>query len=466
MVDKEKDIDMFNINTSWDFINHLKKKYNFDFVRVSSNSDKNYIYYRLNKYGLLQYYKFMDLNSLINDLLHIYYKDYIDIPEHNRFLDLTVSLNCKESQLKGEFRKDIEIRTKVVDEILTSPKIKDLVYTLPNSQVCFNLCKYSDHLTQEYLDTLNCCNSDFPIIKKIILNLCGNNQIAYDWLINWLAIAVQRPDIKSTNAVIFAGKYGAGKGEFSEFLRWIFKDMLQVINPDMLTNRFNSYLEGKLFIIGEEIAYTGRDNKFYVYNKLKPFITNEIIQVESKFEPLRNIVNLSRWIIFSNDKNPLAITKGDRRFMVCYPTETLIENIQYDDKGIFSVDFYNKWRQEFRELELKSFLNYLSNYKIDISQMYKEPPMTRAKKEIINLNQTNFESVIDEIITNTSFLDLCKEDSVGYITFNVDMLLDFYKQMVFREEDRYINKTKFISRLMIYTNLKISEDEFIKIRKK
>ena len=73
---------------------------------------------------------------------------------------------------------------------------------------------------------------------------------------------------------------------------------------------------GSVVNIVEEIRIKG-DDKWRIMDRLKPFITNSMIQIEEKGRP-SHCSKLHKLSTFTNYKDALPITNDDRRFCVMY----------------------------------------------------------------------------------------------------------------------------------------------------
>jgi hypothetical protein len=69
--------------------------------------------------------------------------------------------------------------------------------------------------------------------------------------------------------------------------------------------------------IVEEIRIKG-DDKWRIMDRLKPFITNSMIQIEEKGRDHRTVPNFTNYLLLTNYKDALPITNDDRRFCVMY----------------------------------------------------------------------------------------------------------------------------------------------------
>jgi len=144
--------------------------------------------------------------------------------------------------------------------------------------------------------------------------LVDGDDTAYGYLLNWFAFHVQHPGEKISSAPMLVGLPGTGKS----LLTSVFRAMLGArhvieITPENLESRFNSFLQRAQLIVVEEMR---TDDKWKLMNKLKPWITNEVLEIELKGIDIFTIPNRCNWMFLSNDVVGAVIERADRRYMV------------------------------------------------------------------------------------------------------------------------------------------------------
>lgn len=151
--------------------------------------------------------------------------------------------------------------------------------------------------------------------------VCDGNQEAYDYLIGWMAQAVQHPDRQGEVAVVIHGAKGVGKNTIGNYFSRIFgQHYLYINNSYHLTGNFNAHLRDAVFVVVDE-AYFAGDKKGE--GVLKSIITEETLTVEKKGQDLITCRNYMHIMMFSNlDWVIRATAKDERRyFVLCIPEE-------------------------------------------------------------------------------------------------------------------------------------------------
>lgn len=150
-----------------------------------------------------------------------------------------------------------------------------------------------------------------------LLKLVGMDESVHKYVLDWMATCVQKPQ-KKMPFLVSISRQGAGKGTFfDEFLcqRILGKQYTKSIsNPDLLVGHFNEDVKNSLITILNEAKDEGKsisDNE-----KFKSLTTDVRIQINGKGEKPYEYNNYSKYIVLSNNKNPVYIAADDRRTVV------------------------------------------------------------------------------------------------------------------------------------------------------
>jgi hypothetical protein len=153
------------------------------------------------------------------------------------------------------------------------------------------------------------CEVFLDFIKRII---CKCDTDKFDYVINWLAFLLQKPNELPEVALVLMGGQGTGKGTFTRPLLQIAgQHGIELSTVDQLTGRFNSHLADKVFVHANESTWGG--NKQYE-GALKTLITERNRPVERKGMDIQNLRNCVHLIISSNEEWPVPAAVDDRRF--------------------------------------------------------------------------------------------------------------------------------------------------------
>ena len=135
------------------------------------------------------------------------------------------------------------------------------------------------------------------------------------YLEQWLSYLVRNPG-QTGSALILQGIQGSGKGTLMDLLNAIYGAYARTIQNKDLENDFNSWLEEKLLICGEEMSSGNVNNKTKVMNALKHYVSGKSMTINRKGVPQYTSYICARWILFSNAKKPLIMEPSERRYSV------------------------------------------------------------------------------------------------------------------------------------------------------
>jgi hypothetical protein len=156
---------------------------------------------------------------------------------------------------------------------------------------------------------------DWSQLRKHIFEvICSANQLHYEYLIKWLAYAVQRLDRPVGIAVALRGEQGAGKGILGRTLGKIFgKHFAHIARGDQLTGQFNATVATACFVFLDEALWAG-DKK--AEGVLKALITEPTLMLEAKYRDPVMVENRLRIMVASNNDWCVPAGPGDRRWFV------------------------------------------------------------------------------------------------------------------------------------------------------
>ncbi len=168
------------------------------------------------------------------------------------------------------------------------------------------------------------CSLYLQHIKNVI---CSGNKDYYDYLIKYMAHAIQKPEEKPEVAIVLKGGRGTGKGMFVNLFGELFRPhFLQISNPKHLTGNFNGHLKDKMILFVDE-AYWAGDQKGE--SVLKTYITEEYFVIEQKGLDAYFIKNYLRIFMASNDDWVIPAGHDERRFFVLKINEERKRDFEY-----------------------------------------------------------------------------------------------------------------------------------------
>ena len=201
------------------------------------------------------------------------------------------------------------------------------------------------------------------------------------WVLKWLAYPIQHPGAKLHTALVVHGPQGAGKNLFFEAVMEIYGMYGGIIDQSAIEDKFNDWASKKLFMVADEVVAYGE--LFHLKNKLKCYVTGEYIRINPKQISAHRERNHMQLVFMSNETQPIVLENDDRRYAVIWTPEKANHQL-YEDVG-----------NELRHGGVAALHDYLLRLDLGDFVPQTKPPMTRAKKDLIELGKSSVERFYD-----------------------------------------------------------------------
>ena len=169
---------------------------------------------------------------------------------------------------------------------------------------------------------------DWSLLRVHILDvICDGNASCAEYLLNWLAFAIQHPDRLPEVAVVMKGERGTGKGKLAHYFSLLFGEhSLQITQSKHLIGNFNAHLRNCVFLFVDEALWAGdRQGE----NVLKALITESTIQIESKGVNACTAPNRLHIMMASNNDWVVPAGNKERRYFVLQVSDKHIQDHAY-----------------------------------------------------------------------------------------------------------------------------------------
>ncbi len=222
--------------------------------------------------------------------------------------------------------------------------------------------------------------AEWPVINRLIHSFARNDE-SFMRFLNWLAYIIQfrrRPH----TAWVFYGVEGTGKGLFfSKVLVPIFGARHCTETILSAIDKFNKHFETSPLVLIDESETTRSDRDQGVISRLKNLITDDCLSIRRMRQEAYMGTNNANLIIASNERHPIHVPLGDRRFNVGERQETKLiltdEEYQVLESGS----------------ELQGFVFFLKTLAVDKQDA--ETAQNSASKAIVQAGST---TTLDEAI--------------------------------------------------------------------
>ncbi len=158
-------------------------------------------------------------------------------------------------------------------------------------------------------------------------NVCNNREDHYDYLIKWMARAVQIPDTPGETAIVLRGAQGTGKSFMARAFGSLFgRHFVPITDSKHLFGGFNAHLLDCVVLFSDEALYAGDVKHESI---LKGLVTEETLTTESKGVDAEVTSNFTHIILASNKQWVVPAGSNERRFFVLDVAETYMQNKPY-----------------------------------------------------------------------------------------------------------------------------------------
>jgi hypothetical protein len=233
--------------------------------------------------------------------------------------------------------------------------------------------------TMETVSAYNKNDAAITMVKNHIKIMCGNNQVVSDYFELWIAQMIQFPSVKSICPTLISDE-GAGKGTLMRlFERMLGRDkILQTTKPSQTVwGNFNGLMKNAFLVNFDELSKKEGEG---AEGFIKGLITEPRITINNKGIDPYELASFHRFIITTNNEDPIKTSKRDRRKLIIRASDELIGNREYfnkiysmldDDNAVKSIYEYFKampGADKFKDVPMPE-----TEYQKDIKESYTSP---------------------------------------------------------------------------------------------
>ena len=214
-----------------------------------------------------------------------------------------------------------------------------------------------------------------------------------DLLLSWVAHNVQHPGVKIRWSPYIHGSEGDGKSFWLDLLGVAMGGQnVRSLNGSTLESNFTDWAVGYAVVAIEEMKQHGH-NRFDIMNRLKPMITNTVIEVHPKGRPSYVAPNVSNYLIFSNYLDGAPIGEKDRRYMFLSSRLELADIERMTREGYF--------RRLFDALQANA--GAIRRWLLGVS-LHREfdpngrAPDTEVKHTVVQMSKSELDLVVEDVL--------------------------------------------------------------------
>lgn len=284
------------------------------------------------------------------------------------------------------------------------------------------------------------CQRLLDLLEYLCMNE-QNHKDLYSWILKWLAYPLQHPGAKMKTAIVVHGPQRVGKNFFFESYMAIYGEYAGVIDQDALEDKFNDCFSKKLFLIADEVI--ARQELYHVKNKLKGMITGKRIRINPKNVASYWENNHCNLIFLSNETMPLVLERDDGRHVVLWTPKKL------------NPEFYKEVEKEVQDGGIAALYHHLLELPLGDFNPYTPPPMTIAKRDLMDLSMDSTERFWIEWTKG-------RIEMIPLVPIKTTLLYAFYREWCGRcGYPRYAPEPKFLAEIAKRTDSKKQQAHYL-----
>lgn len=181
-----------------------------------------------------------------------------------------------------------------------------------------------------------------------------------DILQSFFAYQVQQPGEKVNWAPLIQSAQGAGKSFLAAAMSVVLgrRNVTKVSAQLVMEDKYTAWAYGHQLVVMEEVRIVG-SNRHAVMDKIKPFITDELISIRRMREDSAMVPNNANYLMFTNYHDALAITDADRRYFVVQSPLQTVDSVS----ALGGEKYFEKLFGLLSE-NASGLLSYFRNYKL------------------------------------------------------------------------------------------------------
>jgi hypothetical protein len=295
----------------------------------------------------------------------------------------------------------------------------DMAVYPPDTQCPDSVYNLWRPFTMETIQLASKNEEAITMIKNHIKIMSGNNNIVANYFELWIAQMIQFPSVKSICPTLISDE-GAGKGTLMRlFEKMLGRDkILQTTKPSQTVwGNFNGLMKNAFLVNFDELSKKEGEG---ADGFIKGLITEPRITINDKGINPYELSSFHRFIITTNNEDPIKTSKRDRRKLIIRSSDELIGNREYfnkmyamldDDNAVKSIYEYFKTlpgADKFKDIPIPE-----TEYSLHIKEAYTSPIELWVK----NVTQQHIDEETVEMTASEQYDDFIQFKLDGGINF-------------------------------------------------
>lgn len=295
----------------------------------------------------------------------------------------TVKIDVRniKSALKGDFEYYIKSK-RVIASICYEPHQHEILWPDERGLYFYNSYRPPEWKNRLFFaGSLDSVSTPPEIYEKFFMYLTANDLPSYNYLVDWLALALQRRNLTILTAI---GEEGIGKGILGEIMEDLHGASNFVkVRDNVFKEKFNAPFENRTLVYVDEIKITSRE----ALDRIKD-VVNWQIEIEKKGEDPKSITNHASFYLSSNSFDAIPIEHGQRRFSIIQLTDIKLKDSAFGSSWPSMQELVDELRLP---KNIQMLASFLYNKKVDSKKML-EPFVSERARDVKEAGMKEWES--------------------------------------------------------------------------
>jgi hypothetical protein len=274
----------------------------------------------------------------------------------------------------------------------------------------------------------------WPLLHRLIHeSLAGGNPEYADYILRWLAFAVQHPERAAEVALVFRGARGVGKSTLGHAMRRMFgQHGMSVTHPQHLHGQFNDHLHDCVLLFADEAVAPGEKK---AEQMIKVMITEPTLLIEPKGLGKFTARNRLHVMMASNERWVVPAGADERRFAI-FDVSPHLAARPGDPNEERNRAFWDGLYAEIEGEGLQGFLHDLLELDLGNWHPRRGVPQTAALNEQKAASLTGFKRVWFDLLASGElpYLRTMRDCGAGHVFVSTSELLEYAQQRTRRDD--------------------------------
>jgi hypothetical protein len=274
----------------------------------------------------------------------------------------------------------------------------------------------------------------WPLLHRLIHeSLAGGNAEYADYIMRWLAFAVQHPERAAEVALVFRGARGVGKSTLGHAMRRMFgQHGMSVTHPQHLHGQFNDHLHDCVLLFADEAVAPGEKK---AEQMIKVMITEPTLLIEPKGLGKFTARNRLHVMMASNERWVVPAGADERRFAI-FDVSPHLAARPGDPNEERNRAFWDGLYAEIEGEGLQGFLHDLLELDLGNWHPRRGVPQTAALNEQKAASLTGFKKVWFDLLASGElpYLRTMRDCGAGHVFVSTSELLEYAQQRTRRDD--------------------------------